>query len=331
MFSFIFDKIPTSISPVLSELILSIILGVIQGITEFLPVSSTAHLLIFSEYITKGVLPLTTSNIIQFGTFVAILQFFWEDISKLFKHCLKAIGNKQLKVDFINNIKAWINDPNQIFDLSAKNDILLFQLLVATIPVIITALITRSFLENTRNNLYLVAIFLTLGGVLIVYGELMHIKKLSLKKSKQMNLKETMIIGLFQSLSVFPGVSRSGSALAGGLFLGRNRDESVRFSFLLSIPALGLASFYDLIKAFLNLKNGDILILPKGISLNNLEKGSQINLSLVAIIFSAIIAYLVGLLCLKFLLRYLAKNDSKVFILYRIILCIFIVVTYSRI
>lgn len=330
MFAFLFDKMPYNVASILSELILSFILGVIQGITEFLPISSTAHLLIFSEYITKGVLPLTTSNIIQFGTFIAILQYFWEDISKLFKHLIKIIKSKNLKIDFVNNIKTWINDPNQIFDLLAKNDILLFQLSIATIPVVVTALLTRNFLENSRNNLYLVAIFLTLGGVLIIYGELMHIKKIPLKKSKQMTLKETIIIGLFQSLSVFPGISRSGSALAGGLFLGRDRQESVRFSFLLSIPALGLASLYDLIKGVMEIKNGNIPFLPSNVALNNLEKGSQINLSLISIIASAVVAYLIGLLCLKFLLRYLAKNNSKVFIFYRIFLCFFIILTYSK-
>ena len=308
-----------------NEFLLSIILGIVQGITEFLPISSTAHLLIVSKYITKSGISLMASNLIQFGTFVAIIQYFFKDISVLSSHLLRRLKAKTGPKEFKSNIKNWFSDPNQLFDPQAKNDILLTQLLVATVPIMISALAFRSVVEGLRDNLYYIAIFLTLGGVLIVYSELMHLKKISLKKSKSMSFRETLIIGIFQSLAVFPGISRSGSALAGGLFLGRNRAESVRFSFLLSLPALGLASLYDLYKVIGQFKNGQINIFPTQSGWD----GNNLNLSIVSILIGFVVSYFVGLITLKFLLKYLSTNDSKVFVVYRILLVLFIIGTYS--
>jgi undecaprenyl-diphosphatase len=308
-----------------NEFLLSIILGIVQGVTEFLPISSTAHLLLVSKYITKSGISLMASNLIQFGTFIAIIQYFFKDIRILVSHIIRRIKSKGGFKDMKHNIKNWYDDPNQIFDPQAKNDILLTQLLVATIPIIISALTLRKLVEGLRDNLYYIAIFLTIGGVLIVYAELMHLKKISLKKSKSMSFKETLLVGLFQSLAVFPGISRSGSALAGGLFLGRNRAESVRFSFLLSLPALGLASFYDLFKVFGEFKNGNINFWPNATG----WLGAELNLSIVSILIGFGVSYIVGLFTLKFLLKYLATNDSKVFVVYRIVLVLFIIATYS--
>jgi undecaprenyl-diphosphatase len=309
-----------------NELLLAIILGIVQGITEFLPISSTAHLLLFSKYLTKASISLAASNVIQFGTFVAIVQYFWEDIRTLSSHLFKRITNRAKFTQMLKNIKNWFQDPNQLFDIGAKQDILLSQITIASIPIIISALLLRKYLESTRDSLYYVAIFLTLGGILIVYAELMHIKKLKQSKSKLMSFKETLTVGLFQSLAIFPGVSRSGSALAGGLFLGRNREESVRFSFLLSLPALGLASAYDLIKVIGEFKNGTVPLLPTSSSWTSNELG----LSILSIFVSFVVAYFVGLFCLRFLLKYLATNDSKIFVLYRIILVLFIILTFNN-
>jgi undecaprenyl-diphosphatase len=310
---------------IFNEIILSLILGVVQGITEFLPISSTAHLLLIGKYLTKGSISLTASNVIQFGTFIAIVQYFWNDIKMLNKHILFRLKNLKSLKDYFINSRNWIKEPNQIFDSIAKQDIILSQLILASIPLLISALTLRKLVENLRDNLYYVAVFLTLGGILIVYSELMHIKKINLKKSKTMSFKEVLFVGFFQSLAVFPGISRSGSAMAGGLFLGRNREESVRFSFLLSLPALGLASIYDLVKISQDFKNGFVPILPS----IDAWKSGHISLSIISIILAFIVAYIVGLVTLKFLLKYLAKNDSKIFVVYRIILTIFIIATYS--
>lgn len=310
----------------INELILAIILGIVQGVTEFLPISSTAHLLLFSKYLTKASISLAASNVIQFGTFIAIVQYFWEDVKTLSQHIFKRLTDRAKFKQMFINIKNWFQDPSQLFDLAAKQDILLSQIVIATIPVIISALILRNYLESMRESLYYVAIFLTLGGILIVYAELMHIKKLKTTKPRLMSFKETLTIGLFQSLAIFPGVSRSGSALAGGLFLGRNREESVKFSFLLSLPALGLASAYDVIKVIGDFRSGKVPLFPTQSSWTTAELG----LSVISITVSFIVAYFMGLVCLKFLLKYLAKNDSKVFVLYRIVLVLFIIFTFNN-
>jgi undecaprenyl-diphosphatase len=311
-------------SPV-NEIILSLILGIVQGITEFLPISSTAHLLLVSKYVTRSGISLAASDVIQFGTFIAIVQYFWEDVSTLSVHIFRSLKSPASMKNSYSNIVKWVKDPNQLFDIGAKQDIVIAQIITATLPIAIVAIILRKSLEDLRTSLYYIAIFLTIGGILIVYAELMHIKKFKTRKSKVMSFQESLTVGLFQSLSVFPGISRSGSALAGGLFLGRNRAESVRFSFLISLPAIGLASAYDLFKVIGEFRNGQIPLLPTA----SFWTTKDLGISILGLFVAFIVAYLVGLFCLKFLLKYLANNDSKIFVLYRIILVIFIIATYS--
>jgi len=328
----------------LNEIFLSVIIGIVQGITEFLPISSTAHLRLVSQLITGTDIGLSTSNFIQFGTLLAIIQFYRKDLTRYFIRIIELLKKPSLFSSFFANVKQWLNlgslkktsdglqdNPQgkiQINNFDQKNiktDVEIIQVLIATIPVIISALIFRHLIEEMRANIMFIAAFLLLGALLIFVAEIVHLfKEKNQDKNQEKNVdsvsflsvKETLIIGLFQALAIFPGVSRSGATLAGALFIGKERKESVRFSFLLSIPALGLAGLYDLIDIIKSFLKNEITLLP---SVNSWSK-THTNLSVLSLIIGFIFAYTVGYFCLKWLLKFLAKENTGVFIVYRILL-----------
>jgi undecaprenyl-diphosphatase len=311
---------------VLSEIILAILLGIVQGITEFLPISSTAHLLLFSKYLAGKDISLMASNIIQFGTFIAILQYFSIDIKLLLSHVLKRITTFSFK-DFLQSVNRWVTGK-QVNSKESSLDILVAQLFLATLPIIVVAIFLRKLSEQLRGDLRNIAYFLTIGGCIIIFAELVYLKrggsfiKNETDKYNMSNftILDTFIIGLFQSFAIFPGISRSGATLAGGLLTGKNRASAVRFSFLLSLPALALSSVKDIFDLLSDFKKGAIYLTPNTLSWNS----SSIELSLISILLGTIVAYIVGILSLKWLLKYLSTNDSKIFIIYRILLVIFI-------
>ena len=284
----------------LREIVFGIILGIVQGITEFLPISSTAHLRLISGILTGKDIGLTTSNIIQFGTLLAILQYFRADLVVFWQRIwqiltensemqkfittfqnwqqgktdqfLAEIENRNFsqkpsteitkaefaKAEFIDvqinqekNSKKSSENQEKVFqsgkiktkkkDLeNQKTDIVLSQLLVGTIPIVVLGFLLKSFAESNR-NIPEIGLFMIIGAVLLGLSEYFHLQTKKLEHTKILNFGETILIGIFQSLAIFPGMSRSGSTLAGSLFLGRDRKESVRFAFLLSVPALFLS------------------------------------------------------------------------------------------
>ena len=146
--------------------------------------------------------------------------------------------------------------------------------------------------------------------------------------AKNLNFGEVILVGIFQSLAIFPGMSRSGSILAGSLFLGRDRAESVRFAFLLSIPAIFLSGIWDMVKMILDLFTGKITLLPSV----NFASGLEVKLSLLTVVVSFVFSYFAGLLSLKWLLKFLSSNTNSRFIIYRLILglCLIIWAVMAR-
>lgn len=321
----------------LNEYILAIIIGIVQGVTEFLPISSTAHIILATKVLASKQISLAASNVIQFGTFIAILQYFKEDVLLLVKHVIYRITNPK---GMINNIVGWIKGKNNLvsqFSNQAHLDALLAQMAVATTPIILAALLFRKYVEGYRSNLYAIALFLTIGGLIIVLAEIVYKKRQAKevltdsttdtsKYGSNFNFLQTVTVGVFQSIAILPGISRSGATLAGGLFSGQNRANAIRFSFLLSLPAIGISSINDTISLAKELPKGDITLLPTVSGWNN----TDINLSIVSIALGLIVAYFVGLLCLRWLLKYLSKNDSRIFIVYRLALVSAILFFLSR-
>jgi len=242
-------------------------LAIIQGIAEFLPISSSAHLIIFRDVFLVGKdvlnnnLELTFDIALHFGTLLAIVVFFYNDILNIIKSDRKVINN----------------------------------LLVATIPAAIMGFIFEDIIERVvRSNYYLIVFSLFIMGIAIYY---IDIKSKQNKTIKSMNLKDSLVIGFFQIFALIPGFSRSGTTIVGGRLLKINREDSTRFSFYLSIPIVSGALLLKILKT-------DYTVLGQNLSL---------------FIIGIITSFIVGLLCIKLLIKYVKTNNFKIFMWYRII------------
>lgn len=200
-------------------LIEGIVLGVVQGLTEFLPISSSGHLAILSQLFGIQEGNLFYSIMLHFSTLIAVIIYFRKDIIRLFfalySLVKKIAARKQLK-----------------FDLYER---LVLLIIAGTIPTVIIGLGFGDLFEFLYTDLKFVGYALILTGILLLFSE--KIGKRSLDLSK-VSYPKAMIIGVFQGLAIAPGISRSGSTIVGALFVGLNREEAARFSFLLSIPAI---------------------------------------------------------------------------------------------
>jgi len=189
----------------MSELISVLIIAIVQGITEWLPVSSSGHLIIAS-HLLKYELNLDFMVALHFGTLLAIFIYFGKDI--------------------INIIRDILN-----LDLKSRNTKLGISIIIATIPAWILGLILKDFIEKISNDLLFLSMGLAITSMILFIGSI----DLSIRK-KELKYKGALLIGLAQVLSLFRGISRSGSTISSGLLLGLSEKEAVKFSFLLSIP-----------------------------------------------------------------------------------------------
>ncbi|MDY0081561.1 MAG: undecaprenyl-diphosphatase UppP [Ignavibacteriaceae bacterium] len=266
----------------------AIILGLIQGLTEFLPISSTGHLTLAGKFmglISEEHPEQWTSFIavIQLGTMISILVYFRKDLWNIFFEFIQ------------NNIQKRMKYSEQ-----SLNSKLGWMIIAGTIPIVIIGLLFKDAIEGAlTKNLYVI------GGSLIVLAIILAIAERTAKFNKDMQditFFDSVMIGIAQAVALIPGSSRSGTTITGGLFLGLKRDVAARFSFLLSVPAV-LASGLLQLKESLAFINSDIAI----------------NLT-VATLISGISGYL----AIDFLLKFLKKNTTFVFIFYRIVLGILI-------
>jgi len=196
----------------------ALILGVLQGITEFLPISSSGHLIIGESLLGLHVEALKSFDVVvHLGTFTAIVIYFWKDVVGLFKGFFAYLGLTG---------KGAHNKEYQ--------DLVVY-IIIATIPAVFVGLFLADTIDFLfRNTLYV-------GLWMIVVGEIFLLAEWTLKKfkkKKEINWKKAIIIGLAQSVALIPGVSRSGSTISAGLFQGMNREKAARFSFLLALPAI---------------------------------------------------------------------------------------------
>ena len=328
---------------IINEIILAFLLGIIQGISEFLPISSTAHMRILSEFLVGKDFGLTTSNVIQFGSLIAILQFYWKDVRDLFYRSINILTSSRELNFFLKNASTWITNRNDLLDSSTetKLDVTLTQLAVGTFPIVIVALLFRGFVENVfRQNILWIGVFLAFGSALMAFAdywfsskkerELRLVKtsgevetaseEIVNQKTAYFTIFEVLTIGVFQSLAIFPGVSRSGATLSGALLLAKDRVKSVRFSFLLSLPALGLSGVYDGLELITG-NFAELTLLPEMAN----WAGNEILLSITSIAIATFMAYFMGFFFLKWLLKYLANHTTSVFVWYRVFLAAVIV------
>lgn len=262
------------------DIIQAIIMGMVQGLTEFLPVSSSAHLVIVPELMgVKSSLAFDT--LLHVGTLVAVVGYFWKDILAMIKAFISSLTDI-----FHGNFKQGIKED------SFKR--LTWLVLVGTIPAGLMGVLFKDQFESLFSSITAVGFFLLITGV-ILWGAEWIAKRNSEnqdKEVKDVTFANSLVIGLFQGFAIAPGISRSGSTIAAGLFLGLDRKLAARYSFLLSIPAiLGAA----LIQA------KDIVSFDSGI-------GVLIGGFISALIFSY--------LAVKFMMSYIQKHSLIVFSYY---------------
>ncbi len=256
-----------------------ILLAVIQGVTEFLPISSSAHLIIIKELfgsITQD-LNLVFDVSLHFGTVLAIMVYFFKDLYKI----------------FINSFKG----------IKSKDGRLFYLLVIATIPAGIVGILFEDIIEEkVRGNLILIGLTLIVVGILIYLAD-KHFK--NNRSIDDVKIVDAFFIGCSQIFALIPGFSRSGTTLLSGRIRNINREDSLKFSFYMSIPVVLGAFILTIIKdnnISLIINNLNIFIIGVGIS------------------------FITGLLCIEFLLKYLKKYDFKIFMIYRIILGIIVIV-----
>lgn len=256
------------------DFFVAILLGVVQGLTEFLPISSSAHV-----QLTEGLLHLNYDKAaltafiatIQLGTEAAVLLFFWKDIVRI--------------------VSAWFRSG---FSKKPSSDAQMgWLVIIGSLPVVIAGLLFKDAIETTLRNLWIVGVTLIVFGLILGFADKVGAKQ---KPITELTPSHGILFGLGQMLAVVPGVSRSGGTITMGLFLGYTREAAARYSFLLAIPAVVASGLYEFAGSVKYLQASD----------------------LVSTAMATVVAFIVGLLVIRFLLSYLSKGSFTPFVIWRI-------------
>lgn len=287
------------------------ILGLVQGITEVLPISSTAHLILAQKIMGLENISLSFDVIMNFGSLIAIIIYFWDIwldlIVGVLNFCkikvsvwLSIRPNIKKYIPRFNKIETPYSTETKFYKNSLQSFKLSLFLALATIPSLIIGYLAKDWIENYTRTLFVIASALIVGGIILGLAD--YLAKQRYKLSTLSPIK-ILIIGLFQVLSLIPGFSRTGSTMTGALLVGLNRKDSAAFAFLLGAPVILLAT---------------IATLPEFIA----EYKYSLS-SLVAFITSGIVTYIT----IHILYKIIQQKSFKIFVAYRIILGIILLLT----
>ncbi|WP_153502974.1 undecaprenyl-diphosphate phosphatase [Cumulibacter manganitolerans] len=221
----------------------SVVLGIVEGLTEFLPVSSTGHLTIASGLMGLDVSDPSVTGytaFIQIGAIAAVLIYFWQDIVRLVGGWFRGLFNAQARTS-ADWREAWV-------------------VIFGSVPIVIVAVLAKDFIKGSLRSLWVVAIALVLWSVVMWLGDRLGRQT---RGEKEMTYRDGIVLGLAQCLALIPGVSRSGATISTGLLIGIDRVTATRISFLLGIPALVGAGVYEAPDAF----HGGVGVLPSIVGL----------------------------------------------------------------
>jgi undecaprenyl-diphosphatase len=267
------------------NLLQAIILGIIQGLTEFIPISSTGHLIIAEKLMgldaTMSPQQITAFiAVIQLGTLVAVIVYFFRDLISI-------------TLGFINGNLGLLKARR---DSSARKASRLgWMIILGTLPIAIVGLAAKNIIEgDLTKNFYVIGTSMIVWAVILWLAELLGKRR---RELEHVGLRETLAVGIAQAFALIPGSSRSGTTIAGALFAGMTREAAARFSFLLSIPAIGASGLLELREA-----------------MQLLNDTSMANLAV-----ATIVAAISGYASIAFLINYLRTHSTLIFIIYRLI------------
>lgn len=272
---------------IIIEILKVILLGIVEGITEWLPVSSTGHMILVDEFIKLNLSDEFMEMflvVIQLGAIMAVVVLYWDRIIPFVKH---RSGKYQLDK---SRIDMWI------------------KILIACIPAAVIGLIFDDMINKYLYNYIVVAIALIVFGIAFIWIEDKNKgHRPKVVSIKEISYKDAFMVGIFQLIAaVFPGTSRSGATILGGIWIGLSRIVATEFTFFLAIPVMFGASFLKLVKFGLNFSLYEFFILILGMA----------------------VSFIVSVLAIKFLLSYIKKNNFKIFGWYRIILGIIVLIYF---
>ncbi len=269
----------------------AVILGIVQGLTEFLPISSSAHVQIAQQLLGLSSIPKPqlTAFIatIQLGTEAAVLIYFWRDIVRIVQAFFGALfARSKQSTDTLRDAKlGWL-------------------IIIGSIPVVAIGLIFQDAIENQLRSLWVIAFTLIIFGVILGIADRIGKRQRSIE---QLTTKHGILFGLGQALAVIPGVSRSGGTISVGLLLGYSRQAAARYSFLLAIPAVIASGFYEFASTYQDLNSSE----------------------LVATAVATVVSFVVGFSVIVGLLRYLSRGSFMPFVIWRVSVGVILLVLLS--
>jgi undecaprenyl-diphosphatase len=259
------------------SLLEAIVLGIAQGLTEFLPISSTGHLRIIPAFAGWEDPGAAFTAVTQLGTMAAVLLYFRQDLARIARAWLRSVRDRDARRELDARLGWYI--------------------LLGTIPIGIFGILFKDQIETGARDLYLIGVTLIVLGLVLLVAD--RTGKLE-RSIEQIRTRDGFLMGLAQALALIPGVSRSGSTITAGLFLGFDRTAAARFSFLLSIPAVVLSGLLEL---------GSIV---------SGEEGQHTGAAELAV--ATLLAFVTGYASIAFLLRWLTSHSLTVFVVYRVAL-----------
>jgi undecaprenyl-diphosphatase len=270
----------------MDHILQAIVIGVVQGLTEFLPISSSAHLIVVPRILGWDD-PLLNSAafdvMLHMGTLVALLVYFWRDLVRLVAAGIRSIAERRIGDDPDRRL-AWL-------------------LLVSAIPGAILGAVGESFFDTFfRERLFLVAVLALIGAAILWLAERQGSRR---RELGDLRIGDAAIVGAAQALALFPGISRSGITISAGLFVGLTRDAAARFSFLMGTPIIAGAGIWKL---------------------RTLLGPSDVPVELVPLLAGMAAAALAGLLAISVLLAFVRTRGYSVFVIYRLLFAAVIVV-----
>lgn len=272
----------------------AIFLGLIQGLTEFLPISSSAHLRIAGVFLPGAQDPgATFTAITQIGTELAVILYFRKDIVRIIGRWFKQFARTP---SGSHTAKVGRDDPDVRLG---------WLIIIGTVPIVIVGFLLQDVIRSTFRSLWLIAIVLIVFGIILGLADSLGKR---IRPLENLTYRDGILIGLAQMLALIPGVSRSGATMSAGLALGYTRPAAARYGFLLAIPAVFGSGLYELVHSF-----GE----PKGVY------------GYPETLVATVVAFLVGFAVIAFLMRYIEKGSFMPFVIYRIVLGIVLLVLLS--